>query len=47
MNKWAGLAIAGIWVGAGIISFNIHDIDLVWGALIATVVTAFASELKH
>ena len=40
MGKWAALAIAGIWIGTGIVAFAIPDIDILWGPSIATIVIA-------
>jgi|GEM_PF-1594063 len=47
MSKWLGLAIAGIWLGAGIISFNIHDPSLLWAAAIATGLTVLFDAVKN
>ena len=47
MSKWAGLAIAGIWIGAGIISFNIDDISLLIVAGVATGLTAFFDTMSN
>lgn len=43
MSKWSGLAIAGIWIGAGIVSFNIQDVMLLWAAGASTCLVALCN----
>ena len=49
MSKWAGIAIAGIWIGIGIISFNVGVSavkDIAMSGFIITAIIAFVDFLS-
>jgi len=46
MSKWAGIAIVGIWVGMGIMSFNLGVKEMPLVVFLGFIATIFAASAR-